>query len=247
MNRTLAKGRNELVVKLYNAGKSPEKIAEIVGCCADNVYRILRSSGVKFRYRKFTDEQLESLLNEGKSKSECSRILGVNPNTIYRRTKRIENPVRNYINESEIACMLRLRENGYANEQIAQRMGLTARSVRNHIGNQPAEITSASKVYAHAVHKLNIQRRDSAKMAMIRRKQEEERIEAERRAAEEAARREKEALEKNKREIFDTFLSIGFPQELATSASSTIETAAQGAAILANMKKKFAAAPAAVH
>ena len=109
----------------------------------------------------------------------------------------------------------------------------------------------ADKSAFHPKHadlrKLKIQRLNNAKMALLRKKQEEERIKAERRAAEEAARREKEALEKNKREIFDTFLSIGFPQELATSASSTIETAAQGAAILDNMKKKFAAAPTAVH
>lgn len=247
MNRTLAKGRNELVIKLYNAGNSPEKIAKIIDCCTDNVYKILRASGIKFRYRKFTDEQLEALLKGRKSKSECARILGVDPGTIYERSKRIENHVRGYITEEDVRCMQHLRESGRTNDEIAQRMGIARLTVYRHIGNQPKEITDESLKYAHEVRKLKIQRLNNARMALLRRKQEEERIAAERRAAEEAARREKEALEKNKREIFDTFLSIGFPQELATSASSIIETAAQGAAILDNMKKKFAAAPAAVH
>lgn len=247
MNRTLAKGRDELVIKLYESGKAPGQIAGIVGCCTDNIYRILRANGIKFRYRLFTDEQLKSLLNEGNTLVECAQILNVSRNAVYARAKRNGMHVSNRIRDDEITCMQRLRENGYTNEQIAQRMGISENSVRRHIGNQPAEITNASQMYACELRKLKAQRRDNAKMALLRRKQEEERIEAERRAAEEAARREKEALEKNKREIFDTFLSIGFPQELATSASSTIETAAQGAAILDNMKKKFATAPAAVH
>lgn len=254
MNRTLVNGRNELVVKLYESGKTPEKIAEIVGCCTDNVYKILRASGVEFRFRKFTNEQLTALLNEGKSMRECARILGVIPSTIYGRVKRMQNPVRETICETDVHCMQRLRENGYTNEQIAQRMGVNRLTVYRHIGTQPKEISDVSFKYACEVRKLKVQRRNNAKAAMLRRKQEEEekrieaeRIEAERRAAEEAARREKEALEKNRREIFDTILSIGFPQELATSASSTIETAAQGAAILENMKKRFSAAPTAVH
>lgn len=247
MNHTLAKGRNELVVKLYNAGNSPEKIAKIIDCCTDNVYKILRKRGVKFRGRKFTNEELCALLMEGKSQNECAQIFGVGQGTVSNRIKRIKNEFPSSASEDKTQSMQRLRENGYTNEEIARRMGVSVVTVYRYIGNQPEEITRASIEYATQLCKLKARRLNSAKMALLRKKQEEERIKAERRAAEEAARREKEALEKSKREIYDTVLSIGFPQELATSASSIIETAAQGAAILDNMKKKFAAAPAVVH
>ncbi|MET1101193.1 MAG: helix-turn-helix domain-containing protein [Pyrodictiaceae archaeon] len=80
------------VVEMYNSGVNVRDIASSLGLSMSTIYRILKSSGVKMRRRKYvtrgrvSDEELEKIIRlylEGKSIYEIAKIVDRPVSTIY--------------------------------------------------------------------------------------------------------------------------------------------------------------------
>lgn len=246
MKREHISGRNELIVKLYKSGKNIEELVSMFALSKSRISYILNANGIKMTLKKFTDEQLIEACKAGKTVTECARDFNVTTPTICARACKLGLKFDSrFVSKDDIRKMLDLREDGLSNEQIASRVGYSYQTVFNHIGPQPKEITKNSIKYAAQLISLRAKRKRSAKGAMHLKRKEEARlaelarIEAERKAAEEAARREEEARVSCETSIREILVACGLPSEIH------IETSAQGNAILANMKNRFAAATAA--
>lgn len=248
-------GRNELICKLYESGKSTREIGKMVGLYFTSVANVLRRNNIpmrpahriasgKPRYiprprkSKVNIEELRKLVAQRKSANEIAEHFGCTVNTVNYQLRK-HGLYLNNVTSEEIAKMREFRELGLTNEQIAKRIGRTYETVLRHIGHQPSEITENSVAYRVELRKLRSKRSISGKAIMEQKRIDEARIEAERKAAEEAARREEEARVTAETSIREILVACGLPSEIH------IETSAQGNAILANMKNRFAAAAAA--
>lgn len=246
MKREHISGRNELIVNLYKSGKGIEDLVSMFALSKSRISNILNENGIKLTLKKFTDEQLIEAHKAGKTITECARAFNVATPSICARVRRLGLKFdSHFVSKEDVHKMLALREDGLSNAQIADRVGYSYQTVYAHIGPQPEEITKNSIKYAAQLTSLRNHRRHAAKSAMILKRKEEARlaelarIEAERKAAEEAARREEEARVSCETSIREILVACGLPSEIH------IETSAQGNAILANMKNRFAAAAAA--
>lgn len=232
MKRENNQGRNELIVSLYQSGKSMHDVASIVGLSKVRVRQILVEQGVKSHCRiKITDQQLTDAMRKGYGCTQIAEMFDVTSQYVYTRAIKLNliSPHKR-VSPATIRRMYALREKGYTNKQISSNTGFAYQTVLRHLGKQPEEITAISREYGGYKHSLTKEMQKKSAAAIERKRLQELRLELERKKAmEEAARAESEQRIKS---ILD---ACGLPSDIH------IESSTQGNAILANMQSRLSA------
>lgn len=188
MERKYVAIRNSNIVNMFNQGMPVEDIADVVNTSLNNTLKILRENGVTFPRlgAKVDKEKLVDMRNNGASVKEIAEAFNCTTATISHHLKSLGMGCFSYklVTPAEVEAMLDMRNKGYTNSEIARKFGRSVDCVIRHIGHQPEEITAVSFEYRALAKKLNFERRNSARIAMIRKREEEARIEQERIEAE---------------------------------------------------------------
>lgn len=236
----LTKEQHQEIRKLYESGRSKYSIAKEFGVTIQTVDYHTRHLYSKFQARlRIRNEKIRELyLNQGLTPVQIAKEVNLTSGGVCCVLRLMGIYIRPHVTSDEYLKMIDLRNDGLSNAQIALRMGRKIDTVRRHIGKQPSEITVNSIRYGAKLRSINANRRNSAKLAMKRKLEEEARIAEERRAAEEAAREaariaeeERRICEENLREIFST---VGIP----IGDDFRIESADQGNTLIANLHEK---------
>lgn len=110
-------------------------------------------------YSKATQEKVLNIANQlGYDRNASLRATGKNAANV-RLVKRAEIPANAVFasRTAETTAMLKLRNLGYSNSEVAHRCGVSLTTVNRRIGDQPAEITAANKKLAGKVRSAKSQ------------------------------------------------------------------------------------------
>lgn len=228
MKREATITRNEVICAQYNSGVSISDLCSEFSLSEVSIRVTLREGGCALpnSSRKFTDDELRTLLDSGMRTNECARALHVASATVSARLRKLG--IRfgsGTVTEDEVKTMLALREEeGLTNAQISARVGKSYATVIAKIGPQPDVITDISSKYRNELIRIRNERRAAAKLAMAQLREEEAK------RAEEAARMAEIARVEKENEILAFLSTCGIQPE-----SFRIESAEAGSQFISNL------------
>lgn len=145
------------VVSLYEEGKTMSEISSLLGDCSySTINRILHKNGVSIRskgdspennYRKNPNlkqdienvDRLSELYERNVPVNDIAKELNISPKAVRRKAaeiglKRTKSMMaRDFYNPANDALMIQMYENGKSTTEIAKEIGITHRSVQNHL------------------------------------------------------------------------------------------------------------------
>lgn len=140
-NRRLTDSQIEEIVKMYESGKTVNKIAEEFGASASPIFRRLKKMGIhpRFRHRlsQLSDEERErivALYKAGTTYRQIEEEFGIGPAIIssiiapFRKGRKNHN-----LTESETDDIVRLYESGQSVFRIAEELGVSECTVYRHL------------------------------------------------------------------------------------------------------------------
>lgn len=240
MQRAHTIERNELIIEMYNTGKTVKEISKEMNLGKEYVRRILVEANVVEEYKcnRISNETKEKIIQKLTDKVPQWKIaidLNVPRHVVgyYAYAYSFSDITHRRISPDDIEKMLYLRNHeGLNNTTIATRIGCNEMTVYKYIGRQPKELTKIYHDAGAAINSIRTQAQNEAKAVMRRLALEEQRKAKEARLEAERIERERiEALRVAKEnEIKEMLSALGIPAD-----SIRIESVEAGTAFLNNL------------